>query len=80
MTHAVDPAVPMRLKWRKYRTMRRPFENRPPKVRYTNTGVRLPSDLIRRLQEIARKEKVSKNKALIELLEWAIEAYEEAKK
>lgn len=53
----------------------------PPKVRAVGTSVRLPEDLLARLDEIAGKTGRSRNEVVTELLRWAVAAYDaEAKR
>jgi hypothetical protein len=41
-----------------------------------NTGVRLPADMLKRLDEIAASEDLKRNAVIYWFLEWALEKYE----
>lgn len=41
-----------------------------------NSGIRMPEDLLGRLQEIADAENYSRNEVIVYFLKWAVKAYE----
>ena len=52
----------------------------PPKVRSVGTSVRLPEDLLKRLDTIATETNRSRNEVIAELLRWAVKEYDAEKK
>lgn len=45
-----------------------------------NTGVSLPEDLLRRLDEVAELENYSRNEVVMHFLRWALVEYEKEKR
>ena len=54
------------------------FKLKKDYVEYENKSLRLPKDLITKIQELANKNNMSFNKVIIQCIEYALENSEEA--
>ena len=55
------------------------FRIKKEQIEYENKSLRLPTDLIRQVQELAYKNEISFNKLAIQCIEYALEHMEEEK-